>query len=163
MGGMGGGMGGMGGGMGFMNLGPEKNSKIVVPCVCLEHGKKEPTKAMKYELKPIESFTTDPNVVELCRMVGNGEIRDQKAVQAAVWHYTDKLSWEFMASKVGMIHIDRSTEPFFTGHQLTAGMAIASQALNNVRSNKANSPKEDESTGRKAAQPISTSNPTPIR
>jgi hypothetical protein len=175
MGGMGGGMGGMGGGMGgmgmggmgggFMNLGPEKSSKVVVPCVCLEHGKKDPTKAMKYELKPIESFTTDARVVELCRMVGNGEVPDQKSAQAAVWHYTDKLSWEFMASKVGMIHIDRSTEPFFNGTQLSAGMQVASKALSNVQRSKSKSPSEEkkESTGSNYAQPVSTSNPSPIR
>ena len=26
---------------------------------------------------------------------------DQKSAQAATWHYTDKLSWDFLASKVG--------------------------------------------------------------
>lgn len=166
MGGMGmggGGMGGMGGG--FFNLGAEKNGKIKVNCVCLEHGKKEPNHQMKYELKPIESFTTDANVIEICRMVGAGAV-DQKSAQAAAWHYTDKLSWDFLASKVGYEGIDGSKLPMFNRDQLSMGMKIAAVAASNAEATRGRSEQPESkkpSTGSSYGQPVSTKAASPIR
>ena len=73
-----GGMGPFGGGM-MMNVGPDKIIKVKVPLVCLEHGKKDPTSRVKYEIRPIESFTKSPGVIEICKMVGRGEVPQNTA------------------------------------------------------------------------------------
>lgn len=108
MGGMGmGGMGGMGGfggggfggmGGGFFNVAPEKSGKMKVTTVCLEHGKTEPSPRVKYTIKPISALTSDPRVIEVCKMVGRGEVR-QDVAQAAAWHLADGLSWQELAAK----------------------------------------------------------------
>ena len=59
----------MGGGMGGMfNVAPERVRKFKVGTVCLEHGKKDPNPRVPYELRPIESFTSNTKVHELCAM-----------------------------------------------------------------------------------------------
>jgi len=130
MGGMGGmGMGGMGmGGMGggFFNIPAEKVGKLSAPCVCLEHGKREPKPQIKYEIRPIESVTDKPAVQELCRMLGTGQI-DQRAAQAAAWHLNNNMSWEKLAAK-RIEHADGSKEPYFTSAQLQWGVRIAATA-----------------------------------
>jgi hypothetical protein len=115
--GMGGGMGGMGGGMmgggmggmggmggggggfgGFMNVAAEKVAKTRVETVCLEHGKPDPNPHIEYELRPIDVLATKPEVVELCAMLGRGEM-PQNAAQAAAWHLNNDLSWDELAAK----------------------------------------------------------------
>ncbi len=103
MGGMGGGMGGMGGGMGGMGGGmfrveADKTRKAKVPCVCLEHGKKDPNPRMKYKIVPIEQINNDPRVSKLCELLGKGRVA-QNTLQAAAWHIANGLSWEELAHK----------------------------------------------------------------
>ena len=144
MGGMGGGMGGMGGGMGGMggmmggmfDVDPGKTRKIKVPTVCLEHGKPDPTPRMHYKLVPLESFTQKGEVIEICKMLGTGQM-DQSAAQAAAWHYSDNLSWEELANKVGVTHIHGPSEPYFNGVQLQMGLRIAAEAARRARENPA--------------------------
>ena len=126
MGGMGGGgMGGMGMG-GMFNLAPEKVGKIKVTTVCLEHGKPDPSPRMAYELKPLESFTADPKVYELCSMLGRGKI-DQRAAQAAAWHLADKMSWQQLAHKQ-IKHLNGRREPYFQQAEILRGMQIVQEA-----------------------------------
>lgn len=100
MGGMGGGMmGGMGGmGGGFFNVAPDKVGKIRVKTLCLEHGKADPTPRIKYELRPITSFTKDTRAAELCRMVARGEV-PQNAAQAVAWNMLNGIAWQELARK----------------------------------------------------------------
>ena len=102
MGGMMGGMGGMGGmgmgGMGMMNIPPEKVGKRQVAMVCLEHGKKDPRPGIPYVIKPIDQFTDRPQVQELCRMLGNGQV-SQRAAQVAAWHLNNDMSWQELEAK----------------------------------------------------------------
>ena len=103
MGGMGGGMmGGMGGGgmggMGMMNIPPEQVVKLQVVTVCLEHGKKDPRPGVPYVIKPIEQFTDRPQVQELCRMLGYGDV-SQRAAQVAAWHLNNDMSWQELKAK----------------------------------------------------------------
>jgi hypothetical protein len=130
MGGMGmGGMGGMGmGGMGMMggmfNVAPDAIRKIKVKTVCLEHGKPDPNPRVAYEMKPIDEYTSDTKVIELCKMLGHGKI-DQHAAQAAAWHFTDKLNWHQLATKIKVRHLDGSTELYFSPLDLQrAGLIV---------------------------------------
>ena len=79
MGGMGGGMGmgGMGGGMGMMNIPAEKVAQFKVATVCLEHGKREPRSSVHYEIKPIDSFTTKPEIKELLTVFGKQHLNQR--------------------------------------------------------------------------------------
>jgi hypothetical protein len=138
MGGMGGGMGGMGGGMGgmggggfggggFFNVAPEKTGKMKVTAVCLEHGKKDPNPRVDYVLIPIEKFNDDPQVYEICSMLGRGEI-DQASAQAAAWHFTDNMSFQELAAKIGIRHLNGVTKPFFAPQQVVRAAHIAQEA-----------------------------------
>lgn len=105
MGGMGGGMGGMGGmggGMGGMGgmfrVEADKSKKLTVPCVCLEHGKSDPTPRMKYKIVPIERINNDPRVADLCGLLGYGQV-PQNTAQAAAWHLANGLSWNELMVK----------------------------------------------------------------
>jgi hypothetical protein len=123
-GGFGGGLGGRGGG-GFFNVRPDTVRKIKVDTVCLEHGKRDPNPRVAYVLKPIESYTKVKTVIELCKMLGRGEI-DQHAAQAVAWHLTDSLSWQQLATKVRIRHLTGSAELWF-GHRdlIRAGQIVA--------------------------------------
>jgi len=134
MGGWGGGMGGWGGGMGmggmggmgFMNVPPEKVGKLKVTTVCLEHGKREPRAAMKYEIKPIEQFTDRKEVQELCRMLGRG-MMPQRVAQVAAWHLANDMSWQELASKQ-LRFANGIRTPYFSSREIRAGMQVAAMA-----------------------------------
>jgi hypothetical protein len=121
MGGMG--MGGMGMGGGFFNVAPDRVGKLKVAAVCLEHGKDDPNPRKPYQLRPITDFTSDPQVIEVCKMIGRGEI-DQAAAQAAVWHLTDGLSWQALARKVKIRHLDGRVELYFSPTQLQRALRV---------------------------------------
>ena len=131
MGGMGMGMGG--GGMGgFQNIEPGKVRKFKVTTVCLEHGKKEPNPRVKYDIIPIESFTKKPEVIELCRMLGSGQL-NQSAAQAAAWHFTDDLTWIELVNKIGARHLNGTVDRFFHPNTVRLGMRYAQVAAQRAK------------------------------
>lgn len=119
----GGGGGSRGGGGGVFNVAPEAVSKVKVPIVCLEHGKDDPNDHIPYEIRPIESFTTDARVQELLKLLGTGQI-DQRAAQAATWHFTNKMSWNDLAAK----KLNHVGQPYFTKTEMQAAMALAARS-----------------------------------
>jgi hypothetical protein len=143
MGGMGGmGGGGLMGGGGFFNVAPDKDRKLKLTTVCLEHGKPEPRPQLKYKLVPLESFTKTPEVIALCKALGSGKL-DQKSAQAATWHYTDNMTWEQLAQKIGVKHLNGSVEPFFTLPQIRLGMNYAAEAAREAQLMKERDEKSD--------------------
>jgi hypothetical protein len=128
MGGMGGGMGGMGGG-GMFNIAPEKITKIKFVAVCLDHGKKDPTPNMPYQIIPIESYAKNGQVSEMIKMLVRGEI-DQHSAQAAAWHLQNGLSWEELTNKIGAKHLNGSVEAYFTPANLQRALAASQVAVN---------------------------------
>jgi hypothetical protein len=131
--GMGGGGMGMGGGM--FNVPPEKVRQVKLPIVCLEHGKKDPKPTIPYEIRPIDSFTQKAGVKELMQMLGSGKI-SQRAAQAAAWHLQNGLSWEELANKVGIQHINGSREPYFNPQEIQFGMKLAAMAQQQAEAHK---------------------------
>jgi hypothetical protein len=125
-GGMMGGMGGMGGGMGggMFNIAPEKVQKVKIAAVCLDHGKADPNPRVPYKPVPIDSYAKDPAVAELLVLMCQGKI-DQHSAQAAAWHIQNGLSWEELANKVGIKHIDGRKEPYFVAAQLERAFVAA--------------------------------------
>jgi hypothetical protein len=122
----GGGGGGFGGGGGGFNLPPEASEKLKVNTVCLEHGKEDPKPNIPYEIRPVDSYTDDANVKEVLMMLGSGSI-DQRAAQAAAWHFANNMSWQEIAA-LKTHHLSKADEPYFTAAELQAAMQIASQA-----------------------------------
>ena len=109
MGGGGGGMGGGGGG-GFFNVAPEA-VELKAATVCLEHGKAEPRAAIPYEIRPLESVTSNPLVQEVCRLLGQGAV-NQRVAQVAAWHLNNNMSWEQLANKQ-LRYANGQTSPYF--------------------------------------------------
>ncbi|HKD37656.1 MAG TPA: hypothetical protein VKB78_12680, partial [Pirellulales bacterium] len=125
-GGLGGG-GGIGGGIGgAFDVAPEKVAKLKVQTVCLEHGKKEPTASIPYEIEPITTYTDDPKVQELCKLVGSGEV-SQRAAQAAAWHLANHMTWEQLIDKKTH-HLLGGDEIYFTTADIRTAMQIADRA-----------------------------------
>jgi hypothetical protein len=127
-GGLGGGgnRGGVGGG-GAFDIAAEKVAKLKIDTVCLEHGKKEPNAHVPYEVRPIEAFTSDANVQELCKMVGAGNI-DQRAAQAAAWHLANHMTWEQLIDKK-VHHLLGGDEIYFTSSEIRAAMQLTDRAM----------------------------------
>ncbi len=123
----GGGFGGggmSGGGGGGWSLPPEKIIRQNVKTVCLEHGKKEPKRHIDYVVRPLESVTDKPEVHKLCALVGRQAV-NQSAAQAAVWHYNNGLSWDFLANKRIRTRIDTpATVQYFSRQQIAYAMAL---------------------------------------
>ena len=143
-GGFGGG-GGLGGG-GVFNVAPERARKVKVRTVCLEHGKKDPNPRVKYEIKPLEAFTSNPHVHELCTMLGRGQL-DQVSAQAAAWHLTDGMSYRQLASKVKTKHLNGTVDMYFNPRQLQQASKIVEYVKLKVAKQKSNtevSPGEKE-------------------
>jgi hypothetical protein len=126
LGGIGGG-GGFGGGGGAFNVAAEKVAKLKIDTVCLEHGKKEPNAHVPYEVRPLEEFTTDANVQELCKMVSAGKI-DQRAAQAAAWHLANHMSWEELMDKK-IHHLLGGDEIYFTQAEIRDAMQLTDRAM----------------------------------
>jgi hypothetical protein len=117
---MGGGMGGMGGGM--FNVAPDKVQKVKIAAVCLDHGLTDPSPRVPYKPVPIESYVKDPAVVELVKLLTAGQI-DQHSAQAAAWHLQNGLTWDELAQKIGIKHINGTEEPYFAPNQLERAFA----------------------------------------
>lgn len=144
-GGFGGGLGGqgVGGGGGFFNVEPEKAAKVKVACVCLEHGKKEPNASVKYKLVPLTTMTSDPEVAELCKMIGRGEV-DQTSAQVAAWHLANGMSFEQLAAKT-VRHANGVIGPFFDARSLENGIKIARAAAIRAEEAKKNAGSKSDS------------------
>lgn len=125
-GGIGGG-GGRGGGGGAFDVAPEKVAKIKLETVCLEHGKKEPSASVPYEIRPIDTFTSDPKVQELCKLLGAGEL-NQHAAQAAAWHLANHMTWEQLTDKKTH-HLLGGDTIYFSAADIRSAMQITDRAI----------------------------------
>lgn len=141
----GGGLGrGGGGGGGMFNLAPEQVYRQNVKTVCLEHGKREPRKHMKYAIRPLDSVTDKKEVHVLCSLVGTGAV-DQKSAQAAVWHYNNDMSWEELARKQHKPRVDSpKTVPYFSRQQMVYAMQLGKKV--EERLGKGNTAKSGQSS-----------------
>jgi hypothetical protein len=139
MGGMGGGMGGMGGG--FFNVPADKVGKFQLVTVCLDHGKKDPNPRVPYELVPIESYAKDPAVTEVLKLMVKGKL-DQQSAQAACWHLQNGLTWEELATKIGVKHLNGTVEAYFTPANLERALTATRAAQKQIESQRESKPIE---------------------
>jgi len=137
---MGGGMGGMGGGGGggMFNIAPDKVQKVKIVTVCLDHGKDDPNPRVPYRPIPLESYAKSPAIGELVKLMIAGKI-DQHSAQAATWHIQNGLSWEELARKIGVKHIDGRKEPYFTQAHLQRAVLAVKYATEQAEKSKSDS------------------------
>jgi hypothetical protein len=147
MGGMGGGGGMMGGGM--FNIGAERAAKVKMVGVCLDHGKKDPSPHVPYKLVKLEAVAKTPQGQEMVKMLARGEI-DQHSAQAAVWNLENGLTWEELARKIGVKHLNGTVEPYFTAAHLQK--AFAATKIAEVRAEKASKQSAERSIGEQSGE-----------
>jgi hypothetical protein len=123
----GGGLGGGGGGGGFFSVPPEKTIKVNLATVCLDHGLRDPSSSKPYKMVPILDHVQRPEVVELLKAFGRGELQHD-AAQAAAWHLNSGVSWEELAAKLTGTRRSFSRAPYFSAEEIRAGMAYANEA-----------------------------------
>jgi hypothetical protein len=85
-------------GNGFFSVPPQKTVQVPMKGVCLAHGKPDPRPRMTYKLVKLEDYTSDAALQEALNVFGSSDV-DLQAAQAAVWHLTDKMSWQSLREK----------------------------------------------------------------
>jgi hypothetical protein len=85
-------------GNGFFSVPPQKTVQVPMKGVCLAHGKPDPRPRMTYRLVKLEDFTSDAALRETLTVFGTSDV-DLQAAQAAVWHLTDRMSWQTLREK----------------------------------------------------------------
>ena len=110
-----------------MNIPAEKTAKFKVPLICLEHGKLDPRASVPYEIKPIESFTKNTSVQQLCSMLGYGNL-NQRVAQVAAWNLADGMSFDQLASKQLEV-LGSPPQPYFSQQEVQAAVAVVGQAV----------------------------------
>jgi hypothetical protein len=110
---------GQGFGMGIMRIAPGKVCKLKATTVCLEHGKPDPKPRVAYRMIPLETFTDDPIILELCQKLGAGHI-PQKIAQAIAWHQANELTWTQLADLHQMQSLYRGNIKFFSTKDLNS-------------------------------------------
>jgi hypothetical protein len=123
----GGGLGGGGGGGGVFSIAPERTEKINVAVLCLDHGLADPSSSKPYDLVPADEHLDRPEVIELLKAFGRGQLQ-HGAAQAAVWHLNNDLSWEELAAKLQGTRRNFNRPPYFSADEIRAGIAYAQEA-----------------------------------
>ena len=136
-GGFGGGGGGRGGGGGLgggvFNIPVGKVGKVKVTTVCLEHGKPDPKPNVEYTIIPIKEFVTNDAAIEVCRMIGSGEI-GQTTAQAAVWNMLNGLTWQQLVELNRVELSNGYYERFFHENDLLVAQQLVAEAQDRVAS-----------------------------
>jgi hypothetical protein len=143
-------LGGQGGQGGAFSVPPEKVIKVKVAVVCLDHGKDEPNAHIPYEIRPIETYSSDPKVQELCKLLGSGKV-DQRAAQAAAWHLANHMSWEELAGLKRFPHLPAYTKPYFSPDEIRSAMIASDQAIKMADARKTLAPVSSSSSSASTA------------
>ncbi len=132
-GGGGGGGGGQQGGGAAFNIAPEKVAKLKIECVCLDHGKADPNARIEYEIKPIDSYATDPAVGEAIKLMVEGKV-SQRVTQIAAWHLNNHMSFEQLAAEK-IKHLNAPSEIMFTTAEIKQAVQLVQLAKKNADAN----------------------------
>lgn len=122
-------------GLGFFSIPPEKTVQIALNSVCLNHGRRDPSAALKYQLVRAETVTTDPVLLQLLEEYSPRTNRDVQ--QAAAWHLANGLTWEQIAQLTDQ-KVPGNPTPLFTPRQIQGARELVEQ----VRKRAADRPKK---------------------
>ncbi|MBI3865808.1 MAG: hypothetical protein HY290_28375 [Planctomycetia bacterium] len=125
--------GGNGNGIGFgvFSVPSQKTVQLPLTTVCLAHGKPEPRARMKYRLVKLEDYSNDPVLHETLKLFVAGAA-DTETAQAAVWHLTDKMSWDDLHNKQ-IDRIGHEPLPYFGDGKVAAARDLIDKAKGNVK------------------------------
>lgn len=82
----------------FFCVPSQKTIQVPLRTLCLAHGRPEPRAKMTYRLVKLEDYTGDRVLQETLKLFASGQT-DAQSAQAAVWHLTDKMSWDDLRAK----------------------------------------------------------------
>lgn len=82
----------------FFSVPSQKTVQVPLRTLCLAHGRPEPRAKMTYRLVKLEDYTGDRVLQETLKLFASGQT-DTQSAQAAVWHLTDKMSWDDLRAK----------------------------------------------------------------
>ncbi|VAX39734.1 hypothetical protein MNBD_PLANCTO02-1048 [hydrothermal vent metagenome] len=122
----------LGTGSNFFSIPAGKIVSIPFRSVCLEHGKKEPTRKTKLTLIPTKQFTKNKNLQELLTFVGNNR-PNQKAIQAATWHLANNMSWQQLDEKSIQRLGGFGPQAYFTRAELDDARKVITLATEQVK------------------------------
>jgi hypothetical protein len=129
----------------WFNVAPEKVGRVRLTGVCLEYGKPNPRPRFKYRMEPIRTATDRPEVMEVCAMLGRGEI-GQRAAQLAAWHLNNDLSWQDLAAMRTRLSV--GSKPTYSRQELRAARQAAEKAIELAQRRR----KAREDTGKSLSQ-----------
>lgn len=148
-GGLGGQQGGgqQGGGGNFFSIPPQAVLAVKLKTVCLEHGKPEPAARLTYKLIKVEDYSSDKRLHELLALVPSGKV-NQRAAQAAAWHFSSKMSWqELVNKKKGRLGAN-ANKSYFSRAEMQWASNLVSAATTRARV------KEEKGTDDKVKKPV---------
>jgi hypothetical protein len=82
----------------FFSVPSQMTVQVPLRTLCLAHGRPEPRPKMTYRLVKLEDYTGDRVLQETLKLFASGQT-DAQSAQAAVWHLTDKMSWDDLRAK----------------------------------------------------------------
>ncbi|MGI9519343.1 MAG: hypothetical protein ACR2NP_19990, partial [Pirellulaceae bacterium] len=89
----------------------------------------------------IRDYIQDEAIIEMIRMVANDEI-SQPVAQAAAWHRTDDLSWEFLSTHNRRELSNGYFERFFAPEHLHWAQQVNVVAQQRAAARQADSPED---------------------
>ena len=125
---LGGGVGGVGG---ALSIPPEEVGQFKATTVCLEYGKPEPRPQSNYTVVPLDSYTSNLEVQELCEQVGSNTL-DQRVAQLAAWHLANGLTWEQL-SQIEYRFANGGGAPQFSPQEIQAAMQLTAKVTADVQ------------------------------
>lgn len=111
---------------GIFNIPPQQVRKVVCRGVCLEHDAPAPRSSIAYRLRPAADLVRSAGALELLRRAAGSPL-PQEALQAAVWHLENGLTWEQLERKRRQV-LGQPSRPYFTAHQLREARRLVSLA-----------------------------------
>lgn len=138
---------GNGPGNGIFSVPSHATVQVPLKMVCLAHGKPDPRARMKYQLVKLEEYTTDRVLQETLELFATGDTETQSA-QAAVWHLTDKISWQALREKQIEQLGGLDSLPYFSDKQVAVAESLIRNARENVVEKGIITPRREETAGR---------------
>ena len=122
---------GFGPGNGLFTVPPQKTAQVPMTGVCLAHGKPDPSPRMTYKLVKLEAYTSDPALQETLKQFTSGAT-DLQSAQAAVWHLTDRMSWDELRGKQIEQPGGLPSLPYFSAEQIDGAETLIREVRQKV-------------------------------
>ena len=109
----------------LFNIPPEKTLRFTVACVCIEHGKPDPSPHYPYEIRPLDSVSDKPQIREVVDSLGSAKY-SQRVAQIAAWHFSDDLSWAELTD-LKIKHLNGAKVSQFTSQEIDQAKQLVAE------------------------------------